>query len=285
MRIRLLGRTIAKALETWGLLQQCLQLLCGGIPEICGSSQMSEDEINHQANHGESIDTNLSESGRQSVEQDDEQGMDIGDHGLDLAREETDTNVQETPEATHTGAADASVRRVHFTERVSYVEVLSDDSSSVGCDSSSSSSSSEEEGVQAHGGDLHQGFDHGGEPKCGVSTSSTRTTQTVESCGDHLCTDHGCGSGVGDAHTITFIMRANVDPPSRSTKDSVGYDVCCPERVIIPAHCAVTIDLGFAIRLPKNCYATLHSRSGLAFLYNVTCFHGLIDPGMFQHLL
>ena len=65
--------------------------------------------------------------------------------------------------------------------------------------------------------------------------------------------------------------------PVRGSEKAAGWDLVSNERVIIPAYGFVSVEVGLRVAIPDGYFGRIESRSGLAFKYNVTAFHGIID--------
>ena len=68
--------------------------------------------------------------------------------------------------------------------------------------------------------------------------------------------------------------------PSRSTKDSIGYDLHlnAEKDIVIPAGTIMPITTGIAIQCPSGTYARIAPRSGLTLKNHLTTLAGVIDP-------
>lgn len=77
---------------------------------------------------------------------------------------------------------------------------------------------------------------------------------------------------------IKFISEFAI-MPKRATEGSAGYDICsaCVEPVIIAPGKMEVISTGFTVSIPKNRYAKIAPRSGLAFKYQIDVMAGVID--------
>ena len=56
--------------------------------------------------------------------------------------------------------------------------------------------------------------------------------------------------------------------PTRGSENAAGYDLyaCLPDKeLVIWPHDTVLVDIGWAMRMPNNCYGAIFARSGLAF--------------------
>ena len=61
--------------------------------------------------------------------------------------------------------------------------------------------------------------------------------------------------------------REDAIKPTRGSAAAAGYDLYIPsseEKIEIPAHSTVKIDIGIAIALPDNTFGAIFARSGLA---------------------
>lgn len=77
------------------------------------------------------------------------------------------------------------------------------------------------------------------------------------------------------------VMKIMLDDGARMPKKAhatdVGYDICSPIDVVVPAHRSVFIDSGVHIQIPLDIAGVLISKSGLNVKYGITST-GLIDP-------
>jgi dUTP pyrophosphatase len=65
--------------------------------------------------------------------------------------------------------------------------------------------------------------------------------------------------------------------PKRATEGSAGLDISSSVDVTIPSHKWLAVPTGISIMVPKDCYARLAPRSGLAFKYGIQVGAGVID--------
>tara|TARA_B100000674_G_scaffold414274_1_gene363105 strand:+ start:157 stop:654 length:498 start_codon:yes stop_codon:yes gene_type:complete len=76
--------------------------------------------------------------------------------------------------------------------------------------------------------------------------------------------------------------------PQIKSSGAAGYDIRSTDTVIIPPHSNAVVGTGIRLELPQHMYATIESRSGLAFAKGpirdghqthrgVTAFRGIID--------
>ena len=66
--------------------------------------------------------------------------------------------------------------------------------------------------------------------------------------------------------------------PSKSTEQSIGYDLRSNVNTSIPPHSRKAVGLGFSIAIPPGLYGRIAPRSGLALKHNVDVAAGVIDP-------
>lgn len=72
-------------------------------------------------------------------------------------------------------------------------------------------------------------------------------------------------------------LTADSVAPTVSTPGSAGMDLAAREHAIIPAQEWIAVPTGIAIEIPRNCYARIAPRSGLAFNYGLMINAGVID--------
>ena len=65
--------------------------------------------------------------------------------------------------------------------------------------------------------------------------------------------------------------------PKRATEGSAGLDLSSSEDLIIPAHKWNAVPTGIAISVPRDCYARIAPRSGLAFKKGIDVGAGVVD--------
>ena len=65
--------------------------------------------------------------------------------------------------------------------------------------------------------------------------------------------------------------------PKRATEGSAGLDISASEDFVIPAHKWNAVPTGIAISVPRDCYARLAPRSGLAYKKGIDVGAGVID--------
>lgn len=78
---------------------------------------------------------------------------------------------------------------------------------------------------------------------------------------------------------VNVINKSKHRLPEYETSNSAGMDLKADinEPYKLLARGSIVIPTGLYISLPDGYEATIRSRSGLAFKYDVTAFHGLID--------
>ena len=78
---------------------------------------------------------------------------------------------------------------------------------------------------------------------------------------------------------VEIINKSKHRLPEYATNGAAGMDLKANinEPYILPAKGSVIIPTGLFIALPEGYEATIRSRSGLAFKYDIVAFHGLID--------
>lgn len=78
---------------------------------------------------------------------------------------------------------------------------------------------------------------------------------------------------------VLIINKSKHRLPEYATNGAAGMDLKANinEPYILPAKGSVIIPTGLFIALPEGYEATIRSRSGLAFKYDIVAFHGLID--------
>jgi dUTP pyrophosphatase len=65
--------------------------------------------------------------------------------------------------------------------------------------------------------------------------------------------------------------------PSRANAFDAGMDLCSCECFTIQPGTRVIVDTGLAILIPKDCYARVAPRSGLAAKYGIDVLAGVVD--------
>lgn len=77
-------------------------------------------------------------------------------------------------------------------------------------------------------------------------------------------------------------MRVKLDVgammPTRAHKTDAGYDLYSPEKHIVYAHDAVTIDTGVHLEIPEGYVGMIKSKSGLNINHGLVA-EGVIDSG------
>ena len=79
--------------------------------------------------------------------------------------------------------------------------------------------------------------------------------------------------------TVNVVNKSKHRLPEYETSNSAGMDLKADidEPCKLTARGSIIIPTGLYISLPDGYEATIRSRSGLAFKYDITAFHGLID--------
>lgn len=82
-----------------------------------------------------------------------------------------------------------------------------------------------------------------------------------------------------DTGVVVCFKRLTTDSvvPTASTRGSAGMDIASRVSAVIPAKEWITVSTGIAIEMPRNCYARIAPRSGLAFHYGLMINAGVID--------
>jgi deoxyuridine 5'-triphosphate nucleotidohydrolase len=73
------------------------------------------------------------------------------------------------------------------------------------------------------------------------------------------------------------LLSEKATVPTRGSKDAAGLDLYSAVYEIIPPNERKLISLDIAIRLPKNSYGQIASRSGLASKFSIDVGAGVID--------
>lgn len=78
---------------------------------------------------------------------------------------------------------------------------------------------------------------------------------------------------------VNVVNKSKHRLPEYETPNSAGMDLKADidEPYKLKARGSIVIPTGLYISLPDGYEATIRSRSGLAFKYDITAFHGLID--------
>ena len=82
-----------------------------------------------------------------------------------------------------------------------------------------------------------------------------------------------------DTGVVISFKRLTTDSivPTVSTRGSAGMDIASRVSAVIPVKEWITVPTGIAIEIPRNCYARIAPRSGLAFQYGLMINAGVID--------
>lgn len=77
---------------------------------------------------------------------------------------------------------------------------------------------------------------------------------------------------------VKFIVKHQGDKlPIRGSFESVGYDVYCPETILLPPLKVTKISLGFSMALPMHLWCQIMDRSSMG-CKGIHVFGGVIDP-------
>ena len=72
--------------------------------------------------------------------------------------------------------------------------------------------------------------------------------------------------------------------PTQATTGSCGFDLICPQDVLISPHSTTEINLNISFKMPKGCYGHISDRSSLA-IKNITVLGGIIDSDYRKNLI
>ena len=73
------------------------------------------------------------------------------------------------------------------------------------------------------------------------------------------------------------LLSFDAKVPTRATEFSAGLDLSSIEDTIVPANKWIAIPTGISIQIPKDCYARVAPRSGLAFKHGIQVGAGVVD--------
>lgn len=73
------------------------------------------------------------------------------------------------------------------------------------------------------------------------------------------------------------LLSFDAKVPTRATELSAGLDLSSIEDTIVPANKWIAIPTGISIQIPKDCYARVAPRSGLAFKHGIQVGAGVVD--------
>jgi dUTP pyrophosphatase len=71
--------------------------------------------------------------------------------------------------------------------------------------------------------------------------------------------------------------RENAQVPFRANSFDAGMDLCSCENTRVPPGGRVIVDTGLAILIPRDCYARVAPRSGLAANHGIDVLAGVVD--------
>lgn len=73
------------------------------------------------------------------------------------------------------------------------------------------------------------------------------------------------------------LLSLDAKVPTRATEFSAGLDLSSIEDTVVPANKWIAIPTGISIQIPKDCYARVAPRSGLAFKHGIQVGAGVVD--------
>jgi len=73
------------------------------------------------------------------------------------------------------------------------------------------------------------------------------------------------------------LLSPDAKVPTRATEFSAGLDLSSIEDTVVPANKWIAIPTGISIQIPKDCYARVAPRSGLAFKHGIQVGAGVVD--------
>lgn len=73
------------------------------------------------------------------------------------------------------------------------------------------------------------------------------------------------------------LLSFDAKVPTRATEFSAGLDLSSIEDTVVPANKWIAIPTGISIQIPKDCYARVAPRSGLAFKHGIQVGAGVVD--------
>jgi len=73
------------------------------------------------------------------------------------------------------------------------------------------------------------------------------------------------------------LLSFDAKVPTRATEFSAGLDLSSIEDTVVPANKWIAIPTGISIQIPKDCYARIAPRSGLAFKHGIQVGAGVVD--------
>ena len=73
------------------------------------------------------------------------------------------------------------------------------------------------------------------------------------------------------------LLSPDAKVPTRATEFSAGLDLSSIEDTIVPANKWIAIPTGISIQIPKDCYARIAPRSGIAFKHGIQVGAGVVD--------
>ena len=73
------------------------------------------------------------------------------------------------------------------------------------------------------------------------------------------------------------LLSFDAKVPTRATEFSAGLDLSSIEDTIVPANKWIAIPTGISIQIPKDCYARIAPRRGIAFKHGIQVGAGVVD--------
>ena len=73
------------------------------------------------------------------------------------------------------------------------------------------------------------------------------------------------------------LLSFDAKVPTRAPEFSAGLDLSSIEDTVVPANKWIAIPTGISIQIPKDCYARVAPRSGLAFKHGIQVGAGVVD--------
>lgn len=86
--------------------------------------------------------------------------------------------------------------------------------------------------------------------------------------------------GIPGSPVRLYFMKAHPDavPPTRMTANSVSYDLCSCEDVVVPPGGRSVVSTGLILVMPPGCYGRIAPRAGLAVKFFIDVGAGVIHP-------
>lgn len=74
-----------------------------------------------------------------------------------------------------------------------------------------------------------------------------------------------------------YRFSKNATAPLRVTSQSAGFDLSSAYDVVVPKRDRAIVITDLALKIPKNCYGRIASRSGLALRHGILVGAGVVD--------